>query len=184
MAKAEQQSGEQVAVKETPSQEKDIEVSEPAEQRGARSVAPFWDFDRDFERAFENFFNRGWLRSPRWADFPSLRESMGEKSLKVNVIDRDNEVVVEAELPGVKKDDLDVSMTENTVTIKASTRKEEKEEKGDYRRREISTGFFSRTLSLPVAVQGEKAKAAFKDGILTLTLPKTEQAKKLSIKVD
>lgn len=179
MAKAEQKAGDEVEVKQEPN----IEVSEPSAQRSPRSLAP-WDLDRDFERAFENFFNRGWLRSPRWGDFPSLRETMGEKTPRVNVIDRDDEVVVEAELPGVKKDDLEVSMTENTVTIKASTRKEEKEEKGDYRRREISTGFYSRTLPLPMAVKGEKAKAEFKDGMLKLTLPKTEQAKKLNIKVD
>jgi HSP20 family protein len=177
MAKAEQRAVEEVEVKSEPS----IDVAEP--RSGRRALAPLWDFDRDFERAFENFFNRGWLRTPRW-DFPALRESIGEKTPKVNVIDRDDEVVVEAELPGVKKNDIDISMTENTVTIKASTRKEEKEEKGDYHRQEISTGYYSRTLPLPVAVEGEKAKAEFKDGMLTLTLPKAEQAKRLNIKVD
>ncbi len=177
MAKPEPKSAEKVEVKSEPS----IEVAEPRSSR--RGLAPLWDFERDFERAFENFFNRGWLRAPRW-DLPALREPLGEKMPKVNVIDRDNEVVIEAELPGVKKDDLDISLTENTVTIKASTRKEESEEKGDYHRREISTGYFARTLPLTAAVQGENAKAEFKDGMLTLTLPKAEQAKRLNIKVD
>lgn len=177
MAKEEKKAAEEVEVKSEPS----IEVAEP--QASKRAMAPLWNFEQEFERAFENFFNRGWLRAPRW-ELPSLREPFGEKLPKVNVIDRDDEVVIEAELPGVDKDDLDLSMTENTVTIKASTHEEKKEEKGDYHRQEISSGYYSRTLPLSVAVQGEKAKAEFKDGLLRLTLPKAEEAKRLNIEVD
>ena len=177
MAKAEDKSVEEVEVKSEPS----IEVAEPGTRK--RAIAPMWDFEHEFERAFENFFNRGWLRRGH-LDFPSFREALDDKIPKVNVIDRDEELVIEAELPGVEKDDLDVSLTENAVTIKASTRKEEKQEKGDYQRQEIRTGYYSRTLPLSVAVKGDEAKAAFKDGMLTLTLPKAEQAKRVNIKVD
>ena len=90
----------------------------------------------------------------------------------------------EAELPGVSKEDLDVSVSEKTVTIKASTRREEEKEEGDYHRREISTGLYSRTLSLPAAVEGENARAEFKDGVLRLTLPKSEESKRISIQVE
>jgi HSP20 family protein len=169
-----------------PAKASDVEVKkgEVAEApSGRRPLVPFLDFDKEFERAFENFFNRGWLRASRW-EFPKLQGGFGEKMPNVNVIDRDGEVVVEAELPGVDKDDLDVSLSENTVTIKASTRKEEEKEEGEYHRREISAGFFSRTLPLPAPVQGDKVKAEFKNGLLKVTLPKAEEAKRHSIKVD
>jgi HSP20 family protein len=100
------------------------------------------------------------------------------------VIDRDEEVILRAELPGVDKKDLDVSMTDDAVTIRGSCRSEEKEEKGDYFRREVSTGSFSRTVALPADVDGEKAKASFKDGLLELTLPKVKKAMRKAIKVE
>jgi HSP20 family protein len=87
-------------------------------------------------------------------------------------------------VPGVEKKDLDISVGEDSVTIKGSTSKEEKEEKGDYYRREISRGSFIRTVALPATVDGTKAKASFKDGMLELTLPKTEKAKRHSVKLD
>jgi HSP20 family protein len=102
----------------------------------------------------------------------------------VDVSDLDDEVVVRAELPGVEKKDVDVSMSDNTVTIKGSTKREEKEEKGDYYRCETTCGAFTRTVALPAEVDGSKAKAKFKDGLLELTLPKMEKSKRRSIEVD
>jgi HSP20 family protein len=103
---------------------------------------------------------------------------------KVDVIDRDNEVVVKAEMPGVKKDDIRVSLVGNVMTIKGETKREEKEEKGDYYRCEISRGEFSRMLTLPAEVDESKAKAELHDGVLEVTLPKIETAKKRDIKVE
>jgi HSP20 family protein len=75
-------------------------------------------------------------------------------------------------------------VTENTVRLKGSTRKEEKEEKGDFYRCEISSGSFSRLVPLPADVDAEKARTKFKDGLLELTLPKMKKAKHHTIKVD
>ncbi len=146
-----------------------------------RALSPFEEMDR----MFDNFFRRGWVRPWRF-EWPSLPEmALPEMKLpKVDVIDLENEILVKAEVPGVDKKDIDISVGENTVTIKGETRREEKEEKGDYYRCEISRGAFSRTVALPAAVDGAKAKAAFKDGMLELTLPKMEKAKRHSIKVD
>jgi len=102
---------------------------------------------------------------------------------RVDIVDRDDELVVKAESPGVDKKDLDISVTDNAVTIKGSTSHEEKEEKGDYYRCEISSGAYSRTLVLPSEVEADKAKANFKDGVLELTLPKLKKAKRHTIKV-
>jgi len=103
---------------------------------------------------------------------------------KVDILDHDNNIEVQAALPGVKKEDLDVSVTNQAITIRTSTKQEKKEEeKGKYFRREISRGEFQRTLSLPDNVNGEQAKASFKDGILTVTIPKSEKNKRKTIEI-
>jgi len=143
-----------------------------------RMLSPFEGMDR----MFDDFFGRRWLRPFRrdWLAFPEFDVSVP----KVDVIDRDEEVVVRAEVPAVKKEDIEVSISGNTLTIKGETKHEEKEEKGDYYRSEITRGAFSRMVTLPAEVDESKAKAALKDGVLELTLPKIEKAKRRTIKVD
>src|SRR4030065_2717948 len=118
------------------------------------------------DRMFDQYFRRGLMRPGRF-EWPSFSElALPEMKLpKVDVIDRENEVVVKAEIPGVEKKDLDISLTESTVTIKGSTQREQKEEKGDYYRAEISRGAFTRTVSLPCEVDTNKAKATFNNGM-------------------
>ena len=102
----------------------------------------------------------------------------------MDVVDRETEILVRAELPGVDKKDLDISLNENVLTLKGQTRTEEKEEKGDYYRCEIAQSSFARSLPLPSYVDSEKAKASFQDGILELTLPKIEQSRRRRITVE
>lgn len=138
-----------------------------------------WD---EMERAFEDFFPRGWMHRRAWPSWGELARTV-ESGPRVDVIDRDDEILVRAELPGVEKNDLDISLTENTVTIKGSKRREEKEEKGDYYRSEIVEGEFLRTVGLPSMVDTDKAEASFKDGMLELKIAKLSKAKRRSIKV-
>lgn len=148
----------------------------------ARAMSPL----DEMERLFDHYFSKGWMRplSSDWPSFSRLAQPFEGKSPSVDVIERDDEVIVKAELPGVDKKDIDVSVTNNTVTIKGKTSHEEKEEKGDFYRCEISRGSYSRTLSLPAEVQEDKAKAKIKDGILELTLPKRSKSKRQKVKVD
>ncbi|MDH4275703.1 MAG: Hsp20/alpha crystallin family protein [Gammaproteobacteria bacterium] len=146
-----------------------------------RALSPFEEMDR----MFDQFMRRGWMRPWRmeWPGFSDL--ALPEMKLpKVDVVDREAEIVIKAEVPGVEKKDLDISVSEDTVTIKGATRREEKEEKGDYYRREISSGAFLRTVVLPTTVDSSRAKANFRDGILELTLPKVEKAKRHNVKVE
>ncbi|HYQ93081.1 MAG TPA: Hsp20/alpha crystallin family protein [Candidatus Competibacteraceae bacterium] len=157
----------------------DIQVQRAAP---ARALSPI----EDIERMFDNFFRRGFLRPFHW-DWPSWSElaaPLEEKLPRVDVIDRDEAVVVRAEVPGVDKDNLEVTLSDNTITIKGSTSHEEKEEKGNYYRCEISQGSFARTVALPADVDGSKAKASFKDGLLEVTLPKVTPAQRHTIKVE
>lgn len=163
----------------------DIEKKSDAEtvpverEQPARMPSPFEEMDR----MFESFFPRRWMQPFRW-EMPHFPELAEFKMPKVDIIDRDKEIVVKAELPGVAKEDIDLSITDNSVTIKASTSHEEKEEKGNYFRSEISRGSFSRTVALPGDVDADKARATFNDGILEITLPKMEKSHRRSISVD
>jgi len=146
------------------------------------ALSPFEEMDR----MFDDYFSRGWL-SPFNFEWPSRRKLSAVfegKSPQVDLIEQDDDVIIKAELPGVDKNDLDISVTPTTVSIRGTTHHEEKEEKGDYYRREISRGSYSRTLALPVEVDEKKAKATLKDGMLELMLPKAEKARKYSVKVD
>ena len=140
----------------------------------------------EMDRLFENFLQRSWM-SPFSFERPMWRESempFKGKVPSMDVIDQDENVLVRAEVPGVDKKDLDISVTENTVTLKGKSCHEEKEEKGDYYRCEISRDAFSRTVNLPHEVDADKAKAAFKDGLLELTLPKVKKANRHTVQIE
>ena len=145
-----------------------------------RVLAPFDEMDRLFDRMLPS----NWLRPMHWPAWTEHLTPFEGKTPRVDIIDRETEVVIRAELPGVKKDDLDVSLNENSVTIRGTTKQEEQEEKGEYYRREMSYGEFMRTVALPADVDRDKAKAKFKDGVLELTLPKVETAKRSSLKIE
>lgn len=131
----------------------------------------------DFDRLFEDFFSRRGLRPFGWE-----REA-GPLVPSVDVIDREDEVLVRAEVPGYRKEDIEVSVADTLLTIRGETKTEEKEEKGDYYRCEISRGAFARTVSLPAEVDDAKAKAIMKDGMLELTLPKVEKSRRHTIAI-
>jgi len=140
----------------------------------------------EIDRMFDEFFSRSWMRPfgfghPSFSHLPAPFEG---RTPHVDIIDREDEVFVKAELPGVDKKDIELNMTENSVTIKGSTKAEEKEEKGDYHRCEISQGSFSRTMSLPSDVDTDKAIAKFKHGILSLTIPKVKKSKHKNVKIE
>jgi HSP20 family protein len=149
-----------------------------------RAMSPFDEMEDYMARLFEGFFPRGWMRPVRW-EHPMMRDfpRFEMKTPSVDIIDRDNDILVKAEIPGVKKEDLDVSVDENSLTISGKTSHEEKVEKGNYYRSEIRRGSFVRTVALPRSVDGTKAAATFKDGILELTIPKLEKSKRISVKV-
>jgi HSP20 family protein len=132
----------------------------------------------EFDHFFDDFLSRRWPRLFDW-NLPSRIE---QAFPKVDIIDHDNEIEVQAALPGVKKEDLDVTINNQSISIRATTREEKKEE-GKYFRREITRGEFQRVVSLPDNVDNDNAKATFKDGILKVTIPKTEKSERKSIEI-
>lgn len=104
-------------------------------------------------------------------------------TLAVDVYETDEDVVVKASVPGVDPEDLDLSITGDTLTIKGETRAEEEVEEENYVYRERRYGAFSRSMTIPTSVRADEADAEFDDGVLTLRLPKTEEVKPKTIKV-
>ena len=96
--------------------------------------------------------------------------------------DKDN-YTVKAELPGMKKEDIEISLHDGTLSISGERKGETKHEEAEVYRAERFFGRFQRTVSLPTTVAADKAKATYKDGLLTITLPKTEEAKPKQIQV-
>jgi len=104
------------------------------------------------------------------------------KTPSLDVFEEKDEIVVKADLPGMNKDEIEVTVTENVVTIKGEKKEEEVKEK-DYYRRERSYGSFVRSVELPSEVKSDQIKANFTDGVLEIRMPKTEEAKKKSVSV-
>ena len=127
---------------------------------------------REMDRVFENFFDGGpqhlWARSMEPA---------------VEVSDTQDTVVVKAQVPGMDKDNIQVSITDDTLTLKGERKEEEKKDDQNYHRQEFRYGTFTRTIALPSAVQADQATAQLKDGVLEIRLPKSAQAKVKQIPV-
>ena len=111
--------------------------------------------------------------------WPELRA--GE--LPIDMYQTKDEVVLKAALPGVKPEEVDITITGDTLTIKGEHKEEKETKEEDYLYKEHRYGAFSRSVTIPIQVESDKAEAVFENGILTLTVPKSEQVKPKQIKV-
>ena len=157
---------------------------EPAQQEKERSIQtsdqPFPTFQQEMNRLFDDFFGRSALEP-----FGAFRQGWNAFSPQVDVAETDSEIVVSAELPGLDDEDIEVSLARGLLTI-SGEKKQEKEKKGrNYYHVERSYGSFQRSVPLPSEVDAGKVDAVFKNGVLTITLPKaggTKPGKKITIK--
>jgi HSP20 family protein len=164
-------------------------MAEKAKEKAAetKSLAPrrpFTDvarWERDMERMFDDFWGR--RMRPWWPERWSMPAVLEISPPAVDLFEEKEEIVVKAELPGMDKDSIQVNITDHTLTIKGEKKKEEEVKEENYYRSERSYGSFVRTLELPADVHSDKAKASFKNGVLEVRLPKTEEAKAKEIKV-
>jgi HSP20 family protein len=135
----------------------------------------------DMDRMFEDFLGRR-LR-PFWPERWWPAAGMEITTPVVDLYEEKDDIVVKAELPGMEKDNIEVNLSGDRLTIKGEKKQEEEVKKEGYYRSERSYGSFVRTLELPREVQTDKVKAAFKKGILEIRLPNTEEEKKKETKV-
>jgi HSP20 family protein len=130
------------------------------------------DMQQEMNRLFDEFFGerRAGVTEGQW--MPA-----------VDVSETDTELMVRAELPGMTHDDIEVNLQDNVLTLKGEKKQEKKEDKENFHRLERSYGSFTRSFSLPAGVTQEDIKASFKDGILKVSLPKTEEVKPKKIAI-
>jgi HSP20 family protein len=140
--------------------------------RGGFPAIPRWMDEMLFER---------W---PPFAPMVRFAEELAVRVPPVDVYEEGNDIVLKAELPGMKKEEIEVDVSGDLVTLSGKKEKEEKVERKDYHRLERATGAFTRTVRLPAEVALEKVTATFKDGVLEVRAPKADAEKVTARKVE
>lgn len=152
---------------------------------GAHSVkTPLFNPFEEMERLFDRFISTGWMRPmnwPLWGAFAGSGETT--RTPQLDIIDRDKEIVVRTELPGVEKKDLSVSANEQTLNIHGTVNREQVERRKDFMRCEITSGNFSRSLPMPAGIDTGAISATLHDGILEIILPKHPGQQRRSVEV-
>jgi HSP20 family protein len=128
---------------------------------------------RDMDRLWDSFFESGVRRT----------DDGGEWLPSLDVAETKDEIVVKAEVPGMDPKDIDISLSDGLLTIKGEKKQEREEKEEDYHLVERSYGTFTRSIRLPKEVRREKISASYKNGVLKVTLPKSEEAKQKEIKI-
>ena len=128
----------------------------------------------EMNRLFGDFFDHRPTRV-EWTE--------GAWNPSVDVTEDKDNVVIKAEMPGLNKDDVKISVQDNVLTLKGEKKQESEEKESDYHRVERSYGSFCRSFQLPTTVKTDKIKANYKDGVLSITLPKTEEVKPKEIPI-
>lgn len=146
-----------------PSERRKSEIAPPPAE-----TDPFRALQRRMDRLFDDFAG-----DYQWP----FANGRGTKMPTIDVSETEKELTVEAELPGVDEKDIDVTLTDNLLTIKGEKKQEKDDKKKDYHLTERSYGSFSRSMTLPFDADPAMIKAAFKDGVLTITLPKPAEVK-------
>ena len=128
----------------------------------------------EMNRLFDDFFGR-----------PVMRREWTEAAWCpcVDVSETKDNVIINTEIPGMSKDDVKVSIQDNVLTLSGEKKQQKEEKDANYHRMERSHGSFSRSFTLPTTVQADKVKAAYRDGILRITLPKSEEVKPKQIPI-
>jgi HSP20 family protein len=152
----------------------------PAEWR------PFEGLRREVDRLFEDFQLGAW-RSPfgrgAFDVQPFWRGDLWSRAPAVDIVDKENAYEISAELPGVDENSIDVKFSDGTLTIKGEKRDEREEKKKNFYLAERHYGSFQRSFSIPAGVDADRIEASFKNGVLTVTFPKTPQARKNEKKI-
>jgi HSP20 family protein len=128
----------------------------------------------EMNRLFDDFFGRPVLKTG-WTE--------GVWSPIVDISEDKENMIIKSEMPGMSKDDVKISIQDNVLTLKGEKKQEKEEKDKNYHRIERNYGSFCRSFQLPTSVKSDKVKASYKDGVLSVTLPKTEEVKPKEIPI-
>ncbi|HAO92378.1 MAG: hypothetical protein A2X99_04835 [Deltaproteobacteria bacterium GWB2_55_19] len=136
---------------------------------------------REMDRIWDDVF-----ASPRRAEAPWRRptEKGGVASPAIDIIDRKNEIIIKAEMPGVARENIDISMQEGTLTLKGEIKEDAEKDNGEHSYSERTYRYYARAINIPVKIASDNIKATLKDGILSIHLPKAEDLQPRKIKVE
>ena len=150
----------------------------PAKRTNQDVERPAASLQREMNRLFDDFFGRDFLVEPF--------RGTGDWRPALDVAETDTSVIVKADLPGLEAKDLDVSIRGDLLTIKGEKKEEKEEKTKSFHRVERRYGSFERSVRLPATVKADQVNASFKNGVLRIESPKTEDAKQkaVHIKVD
>jgi len=138
-----------------------------------------WDPFRDL-RSMEDSVNRLWRG---FGGTNAYREGSEDWNILMDVIQKPESIVVNASMPGIEAEDIDLSIEENVLTLKAERKAEPESEQARYLLRERPTGSFYRAIRLPDTIDSEKIQSCYYNGVLSIELPKAEEKKKKQIKI-
>ncbi len=158
---------------------------ELAPGKGRRSLIrrednPTLTLQQQMNRMFDDFFRRS-----NMMPFGELASQLGTFNPHIDVSENEKALIVSAELPGLEEKDVEVSLANNLLTISGEKKQEKEEKDENYYRAERTYGSFSRSVAIPCPIETDKAEAVFKNGVLTVTLPKVhsgESCTKVAVK--
>jgi HSP20 family protein len=151
------------------------EKKDATESGSKREIQKYSSPFEELERMFNDFFQQRFF-APAWIPhfkFPEL----ADVSTAVDMFEEGDNLVIKAELPGMKKEDISIDLRDDVITISGEKKSEEKTERKDFHRVERSFGSFTRRFRLPVDIKADKIEASFNDGVLEIKMPKSEAAK-------
>lgn len=138
-----------------------------------RPLRDLYRLQEDMDRFIDDFFH----------GFPGREVETGMWSPSVDICETEDAVIVTAEVPGMKKDDIKISIQDNVLMLKGEKHQEKEAKQENYHRLERVYGSFRRSFSLPASVDASKVKASYKDGVLRIELPKKEEARPKEIPI-
>jgi HSP20 family protein len=147
------------------------------QQSPARTSHPLFDLRNEIDTLFDRFFSGSLLGPFAGLEAQPLRRRFGGIMPKVDVSESDGEIQIVAELPGLKQDDVNLSLEDDVLTLRGETQDSHEEKEKHYHLTERNYGRFERSFQLPETVDRERISAKFENGLLTVILPKSPKAK-------
>ncbi|MDR8393253.1 Hsp20/alpha crystallin family protein [Aliifodinibius sp. S!AR15-10] len=140
-------------------------------------TSPIDELRREMDHLFDEMVPFSWLREREGNNFDVWAPN-------TDMVETDDEYVIKVDLPGIPKEDVNINFKDNRLTISGERKKESKEEKENYMRRERYHGSFLRSFTLPNAVKEDDIKAKYRDGVLTINVKKAEESKPKKVKIE
>lgn len=162
-------------------EKKELAPQEPVSGKH-RELQRFGSTFEEMERMFDDLFQRRFF-APSWIPRFKFPEAT-DVNASVDMFEEGENLVIKVEIPGIKKEEISIDLSGDTITISGEKKAEERVERKDFYRVERSFGSFSRRLRLPVAVELDKASASFKDGVLEIRMPKSGAEKQTVRKIE